>query len=589
MSITEAGTTGHAAADAPPLHVRVLADRCAGCQECVVRCPTAALDLDVATWTVVADDTACVGCRQCERTCPFSAIVVDGPVSVGARVELTALHIGDLAHNRSETRPGISSWSEALTEAARCLDCPDPTCVRGCPAHNDIPGFIRAIADGDLDEAHRVLRRTSVMPDICSRVCDQAVQCEGACSWSLAGDSPVAIGALERFVCDNAPVPAVRAASPAGAGMPVASSPSEVTSPAGAGMRVAVVGAGPAGAAAAWELAAAGAEVTVLERDQHPGGLTRWGIPEFTLPDAIARRPWEALADAGVQVLTGQAIRPGDVERLAVDFDAVVLAAGASTALRLPVPGADLDGVWDATRFLTAAHHALETVGAIAGLGVDGGERDTPPMVLVLGAGNTAMDVARSARRLGAAAVCVDWMDRRWAPVRPDELAEAEAEGIEVRFSTTVRALEGSSGRVTRARLAATRQPSASARPEVVPGPGSEMAVDLVVMAMGYRIAPEMAEAAGSTPIPKIAPGVADRRWQASGIFANPSPPFGRHQPVGLLALGREAARAAAGTARRDRVWAAGDILVGPSTVVEAMAQGKRAAQSVLASGVGSR
>ncbi|MHB1929818.1 MAG: 4Fe-4S dicluster domain-containing protein, partial [Acidimicrobiales bacterium] len=237
--------------DAP--HVTVLADRCAGCQECVVRCPTGALDLDAVTWTVTAHDAACVGCRQCERTCPFAAIVIDGPVLVEPRAALGVHHPQSLAHDNSETRRGLATWEEALTEASRCLDCPDPTCVRGCPAHNDIPGFIRAIGTGNLDEAHRVLRRTSVLPDVCSRVCDQALQCEGACTWSLGGAAPVAIGALERFVCDNAPVP-----------------PVEVTATTGAGMTVAVVGSGPAGIAAASELVGAGAAVTVYERGDEP-------------------------------------------------------------------------------------------------------------------------------------------------------------------------------------------------------------------------------------------------------------------------------------------------------------------------------
>src|SRR5579862_7390831 len=118
-------------------HVTVLVDRCVGCQECIVRCPTAALALDVAPMVAVANDALCVGCRQCERTCPFSAITVSGPVLVAPRAALPVRHPAALIGSTVETRSGFTSWAEAIAEADRCLACPDPTCVRGCPAHND--------------------------------------------------------------------------------------------------------------------------------------------------------------------------------------------------------------------------------------------------------------------------------------------------------------------------------------------------------------------------------------------------------------------------------------------------------------------
>ncbi len=559
--------------------VQVLLDRCAGCQECIVRCPTGALGVDPVTWTAVADDPLCVGCRQCERTCPFAAIFVHGDRLVGPRVTLRTEHPADLVHDRSETRRPVEGWAEALMEANRCLDCPDPTCVRGCPAHNDIPGFIREIRAGDLDGAHRVLRRTSFLPDICSRVCDQALQCEGSCSWSLAGAAPVAIGALERFVTDNAPVPPLRVVA---AGTPEAT---------GHELEVAVVGSGPAGIAAAAELAGAGAEVTVFERDAEPGGLLRWGIPDFTLPEAPTRRAWEQLRDAGVRLVTGQEVTASGLDELGGRYDAVVVATGASVPVRLPFEGADLEGVWDATRFLQGAHRAIAERSPMPELAPRNGEAGSggpregratrPARVLVLGAGNTAMDVARSARRLGAEALCVDWMDRRFAPVRPDELEEAHAEGVEVRFSTTLRRLEGEAGRAARAVLAATRQRSAGERPQVTDASPTVEQVDLVVMAMGYRIDPQVAEAGAGLPVAKTVPALPDRRFLGSGILANPAPEHARRQPVGRLALGRDHGLTAAGLARRERTWFAGDCLVGPATVVEAMAQGKLAAQAI--------
>ena len=539
-------------------HVTVLVDRCVGCQECIVRCPTAALNLDAGPMVAVANDELCVGCRQCERTCPFSAITVSGPVLVAPRASFTPQHPRTLVGSTAETRSGFATWSEAIAEADRCLSCPDPTCVRGCPAHNDIPAFIAAIRDKDLGGAHTVLRRTSVLPDICSRVCDQAIQCEGACTWSLAGEEPVAIGALERFVCDTAPVP----------------SPLPRRGDAD-GLRVAVIGSGPAGLAAAWELVEHGATVTVYDKGTEAGGLLRWGIPDFTLGADVAERPVAALRRAGVEFRLGTEVRPDGIDDLLGDHDAVIVAVGAGRPMRLPVPGADLDGVWDATRFLTEGHAALAHPG-------DGGPVAPGAHVLVIGAGNTAMDVARTARRFGAGATCVDWMDRRFAPVRPDELTEAEAEGVVIRFNTTVEAIEGDGGRVRTVRLARTEQRHAGDRPKVV-ARGEQVGADLVVMAMGYTLDPVMKARSGEVPVARSVPAFVDRRWVASGLLANPAPGFARHQPVGRLALGRETARAASAAPRADRVWVAGDALTGPATVVDAMAQGKQAALGVIA------
>jgi glutamate synthase (NADPH) small chain len=566
MTLTSTHISHNATHSDPSPHVTVLVDRCAGCQECVVRCPTGALSMEPSTWTATSEDGACVGCRQCVRTCPFGAIVVEGPVLVTSRVSCPAHQPEQLEGSLEETRRGVHSWADAIAEANRCLTCPDPTCVRGCPAHNDIPSFIAAIRDGDLDEAHRVLRLTSFLPDICSRVCDQEVQCEGACTWSLAGGTAVAIGALERFITDNASVP-----------------PLEHVSERGSGLDVAIVGSGPAGIGAAWELAQAGASVTVFEKDDKPGGLPRWGIPDFTLPQGVSSRPWDALLASGVTLHCRTEMKPDQLDHLVQTYDAVVLAQGAGTPVRLPVDGGALEGVWDSTRFLVEAHSALADHRPLPVLG----ERTNPgvasvPRVLVVGAGNTAMDVARLARRLGAEAICVDWMDRRFAPVRPDELEEAAAEGVDIRFSTTIDHLEGVGGRVAVAHLNMTRQARASDTPRVVSHSPAKEQVDLVVMAMGYRLDPAFASILPGVPVARRELGLPDRRWQASGLLAAGAPAFARSQPVGELALGRESARVRSALGVAKRVWAAGDALVGPATVVEAMAQGRRVAQAIL-------
>ncbi len=557
-------TIDRTTADQRP-HVTVLTDRCAGCQECVIRCPTGALTMDIGNWVAAADDARCVGCRQCVRTCPFTAIDVEGPILVADRVEPDYHRVTDLEGNLEETRQGIPTWTSVLAEAERCLACPDPTCVRGCPVHNDIPAFVSAVRAGDLDGAHRVLRRTSFLPDVCSRVCDQAVQCEGACTWSLAGGAPVAIGAIERFVTDNAPIP-----------------PIEPVDDRGAGLSVAVVGSGPAGIGAAFELVRSGAQVTVFEKDDRPGGLLRWGIPSFTLPRQVAERPWEQLRAAGVRLECGMTLTPDRIEELRASFDAVILAHGAGKALRLPVQGGDLGGVVDATEFLGEARAALAESRRCDLLPPDdGGHSEDPVTVLVLGAGNTAMDVARLARRLGARAICVDWMDRRFAPVRPDELDEATEEGVDIRFCRTLTRLEGSGERVERAVLAETRQASAAKLPTVLDATSVER-VDLVVMAMGYRIDPAFGEVAPDKPLARRIPELVDRRFQASGILQGGAPAFARHRPVGELAIIREIGRMSAALGTTERVFVAGDALVGPSTVVEAMAQGRRAAEAVL-------
>ncbi|MHB8334730.1 MAG: FAD-dependent oxidoreductase [Acidimicrobiales bacterium] len=545
-------------------HVTVFVDRCAGCQECVIRCPAGALSMEPVTWTAIANDAACVGCRQCERTCPFSAITVEGPLAVSERYDPPIHQPVELRGNVEETRRGYDTWEEAIAEANRCLACPDPTCMRGCPAHNDIPQFVAAVREHDLERAHAILRRTTVIPDICSRVCNQAAQCEGACTWSLAGGVPVAIGRLERFIADHAPVPA-----------PTFAKSDDPIS-------VGIIGSGPAGIGAAWDLIEAGASVTVYEKDDTAGGLPVWGMPDFTLPDEVAARPWHQLVEAGVDLRLNTPIPADSIDQLLTVHDAVVVAHGAGIPIRLPVPGADLEGVVDATMFLKAAKAAMMPGGDAAGLRAElGVSEGRGARVLVLGAGNTAMDVARMARRLGLEATCVDWLDERFALARPDELSEARHEGVEVRFLRTLTALEGD-GRVQRAQLAHTVQPERTKQPTVLKTVPDVLDVDLVVMAMGYRLDASFREVLPSLPVTKRHVGLAHGRWTASGILKNPASAYNHHSPVGSLALDREVGLWAATLPQRDRVWVAGDALTGPATVVEAMAQGRRAARSIL-------
>lgn len=547
--------------------VKVLSDRCSGCQECLIRCPTEAIVLDQESWTVKAIDELCVGCRQCERTCPFSAIVIQGPAVVKSRVEVTHIRPKQLLGDKTETRKGITNWQDALQEAARCLQCPDPTCVRGCPAHNDIPGFISALLKGSLDEAAEILSRTSMMPDICSRVCDQALQCEGACSWALAGAEPVAIGALERFITDNYNVV-----------------PPRKRSSVLEGTKVAIIGSGPAGAACAWDLIEHGADVVVFEKNEVPGGLLTSGIPEFTLPKAVSSRVWKMLCDAGVTLKLNSEISYRELAKLEQEFYAVVLAVGAQSPIRLNVKGSDLSGIISSDKFIPLAQDVLD--GKISKelflSTLDIKSENKIQRVLVLGAGNTAMDVARLARRIGFEATCIDWMKREFAPVREDELNEASAEGVNIKFLRTVSEFIGDEkNHVIKAQLSQTVQVKPHELPKVV-GKAEELEVDLVVLAMGFRIENELKAMFKDLPYQKYVPEQIDRVWLASGITYPKVTHWARGNNIGKLALLRESALWEASFRRQGTVFVIGDALIGPSTVVEAMAHGKKAADAIL-------
>ncbi len=523
--------------------VHVDAERCAGCGECVDRCPTAALWLD-ATGVVAADPALCVGCRQCERTCPFRAIRVEGPLLVEPRMAPAPLRPVRLMDDR-EAEEGIESLGAAVREALRCLHCPDPTCVLGCPAHNDIPGFIAAICELDLDHARSILASSSVMPEVCSRTCDAFALCEGACSLALAGGEAVSIRLLERFVTDHTAAP-----------------PLPVRSTRAKRLSVAVVGSGPAGLAAAGELMSRGAHVVVFEREPQPLGALRWAIPAFVLPDEVADLSLERLLEAGLELRTGIAVRGGDIPALLSIHDAVILAHGATVPGAATVSGANLGGVETAERFLARAKVALATNRPLED--VRAGAR-----VLVVGGGGTAMDVARSVRRLGGEAVVADPRDERTAASGREKLRAALAEGVRVRYETDVVRLTGERGVVAQAWLARRRRLG-------VPRPAPE-AVDHVVLVTGAFVDPEPARGLLATlPVPlESLPDAADWRWVTSGLMAGHT----------AAARGRDAERILERAALPvgAGVWAAGDALAGPGTVVEAMAQGRRAGEGVLA------
>ncbi|HET8645818.1 MAG TPA: NAD(P)-dependent oxidoreductase, partial [Vicinamibacteria bacterium] len=321
------------------------------------------------------------------------------------------------ARDFAEVSSGFDE-ERALREAERCLECPKPTCIAGCPVGIDIRSFIRLAVQRDWEGALRVIEEQNVLPAVCGRVCPQESQCEAACVMGKKF-APVAIGRLERYVAD-------RAAAQAGAG----GAARPAMAPPRTGRRVAVVGSGPAGLTCAADLARLGHDVIVFEALHAPGGVLRYGIPAFRLPRTVLDREVRRIEELGVELRTNVLVgRTITVDELFGEWgcSAVFLATGAGAPLFLGLPGESLSGVYSANEFLTRVNlmHADRFP-----------HYDTPVRmgreVAVIGGGNTAMDAVRTARRLGAErAYLVYRRSRAEMPARVEEIHHAEQEGIE--------------------------------------------------------------------------------------------------------------------------------------------------------------
>ena len=361
----------------------------------------------------------------------------------------------------------------AREQAIRCIQCPEPSCVEGCPLHNRIPEWLAATAEGRFLEAAALSRATSNMPEICSRVCPQERLCEGSCILNGRAE-PVTIGAIERFINEYA--------FQSGVMDEVRATPN--------GLRVAVIGSGPGGLSAADELSALGYAVTVMECQNLPGGLLVNGLPAFKLEKSVVARRIAILERRGVEFrleyALGKDVSLGELLR---DYAAVFLAFGAQQAKPLGIPGEHLSGVIQALPFLIQKN-------------VDYPVLDMPPLavagkrVLVLGGGDTAMDCLRTAVRSGAsAAICLYRRDLANMPGSRKEYANALEEGAEFRFLTNPTALEGdASGAVVRVRCVRMElgAADASGRRKPQPVPDSEFTVeaDWVIGAYGFDPVP---------------------------------------------------------------------------------------------------
>ena len=416
-------------------------------------------------------------------------------------------------------------------QASRCIQCPNALCMRGCPLSNRIPEWLALTAQGQFLEAAAVSRATSNMPEICSRVCPQERLCEGACILNTKSD-PVSIGAIERFINDYAFAHGAVEGSPAPPN----------------GLAVAVVGSGPGGIAAADELSKQGYAVTVFEALPVPGGLLVNGIPGFKLEKHIVERRIDLLAKRGVQFQLG--VRVGwdvTLEALRARHDAVFLAVGAQRPKPLALPGGTLPGVVDSIPFLVQKN-VRSPLMEIPPIAVEGRR------VAVLGGGDTAMDCLRTALRCGARqAVCLYRRDLANMPGSRKEYLNALEEGAQFEFLVNpIEIVAGADGSVAAVRCARMElgAPDASGRRTPRPVPGSEFSTpaDLLLVAYGFDPVPFPA---GS--------GLASIQTDAWGGFK-----VDGHQMTSLPG-----------------VFSGGDAVRGPSLVVHAVRDGRRAAQGI--------
>jgi len=420
----------------------------------------------------------------------------------------------------------------AILEAERCLQCPKPYCVDGCPVRVNIPRFIKLLREGDLAAAARSLLDDNALPCITGRVCPQEIQCEGVCLRGKRG-KPVAIGHLERFVGDWAQAhPEVLEA---GRAAPI-------------GRRVGIVGSGPAGLTAAGELAKLGYEVTIFEAFHAPGGVLIYGIPEFRLPKDIVQAEVERLVAAGVRIETDAVVgKTYTLAELRERFDALFIAVGAGLPVFLNIPGENLKGVYSANEYLTRVNL----------MGAWRDDADTPVLhgqrVVVVGGGNVAMDAVRTARRLGAAeATIVYRRGRAELPARAEEVHHAEEEGVRFEFLAAPLEILGDEQRWVRGirciRMA-LGEPDASGRRRPEPVLGSEFVIDcdMVIVAIGTRANPLLTA---------TAPELERNEW-------------------GYIVTDEHGMTSIPG------VFAGGDIVRGAATVILAMGDGKRAARAI--------
>lgn len=451
------------------------------------------------------------------------------------RVRMNELDAEYRSHNKEEVNLGLTS-EQAMQEAQRCLDCPSPTCMKGCPVSINIPTFVKWIEKGDFLEAARTLKETSALPAVCGRVCPQEKQCESQCIYTQKlGKEAVAVGYLERFAADyeresgQISVPRITKKN---------------------GIKVAVIGSGPAGLSFAGDMAQRGYDVTVFEALHEIGGVLKYGIPEFRLPNRIVDVEIDVLRKMGVEFITNCIIgKTISQEQLQTDgFNGIFIASGAGLPNFMNIPGENLVGVMSSNEYLTRVNL------------MDAGnpETDTPVFlgkrVAVIGGGNTAMDSVRTARRLGAErAIIVYRRSEEEMPARIEEIKHAKEEGIE--FLTLHNPLEyrgNERGCVTHMILQKMElgeaDTSGRRRPVPIKGAIETIEVDEVIVSIGVSPNPL---------IPQSFSGLEVTKW-------------------GTIIVNQESMQSAV-----NHIYAGGDIVRGGATVILAMGDGRKAAAAM--------
>ena len=447
------------------------------------------------------------------------------------RVVMPSLNPAHRITCSEEVNQGISA-EQAVVEASRCLDCVNPQCVTGCPVSIDIPHFIKNIERGCFDEAAAVLKSTSALPAVCGRVCPQEKQCESKCIHLKMGHKPVAIGYLERFAADHERT--------SGKAIKPECAPAN-------GIKVAAVGSGPCGLSFAGDMAKKGFDVTVFEALHEIGGVLKYGIPEFRLPNSIVDAEINGLRELGVKFvkdcIIGKTLTVDDLRQQG--FKGIFVASGAGLPRFMSIPGENLSGVMSSNEYLTRVNL----------MGAGRPDWDTPVMrgknVAIIGGGNTAMDSVRTALRMGAErAILVYRRSEQEMPARLEEVHHAKEEGVEFKtLHNPIEYIGDEKGRVKMMRLQVMElgEPDASGRRSPVPVEGKieEVPVDLVIVSVGVSPNPLVPRSVNGLEVSRKNTIVVDDDSMCSSI---------------------------------SDIYAGGDIVRGGATVILAMGDGRRAA-----------
>jgi len=455
------------------------------------------------------------------------------------RTDILRVHMNELdaeyrSHNIEEVNQGLTV-EQAMKEAQRCVDCANPTCMTGCPVEINIPGFVKNIERGEFLEAAKTLKTTSALPAVCGRVCPQEKQCEAQCFYTLKlGKEPVAIGYLERFAADyeresgQSSIPEIAASN---------------------GKKVAVIGSGPAGLSFAGEMAKMGYVVTVFEALHEIGGVLKYGIPEFRLPNTVVDVEINNLVQMGVEFIKdcviGKTMTFEDLEE--EGFLGMFVASGAGLPNFMNIPGENLINVLSSNEYLTRVN-LMDAANP---------ETDTPVAfgknVAIIGGGNTAMDSVRVARRLGAEhAMIVYRRSEEEMPARIEEVKHAKEEGIEfLTLHNPIEYIGDEMGRVKQMVLQKMElgEPDASGRrkPIVIQGAIETLDVDLVIVSVGVSPNPLVPSSVAGLDVSKWGTIIVNENMQSS----------------------------------IPTIFAGGDIVRGGATVILAMGDGRKAAASM--------